>query len=140
MEVEKYRQEEAEEKLDIERQKMELEKIRQLQEDKKLVEVAELRKQADEQRKLEEKKLAKATQQRALEEKKIKHEEDIQKFRNLAPESTQTFLGFSAEVQVMLENWLKAAKVNGFDGLKELIVKDHIKGLQTFSLCIAKMS
>lgn len=50
------------------------------------------------------------------------------RFRNLQSKSTQTFLDFSTEVQLVLENWLKTAKVgNEFQKLKELVIKDRIQ-------------
>lgn len=49
------------------------------------------------------------------------------KFRNLQSKTLQTFLDFSAEVQQVLENWLKAAKVGSdFKKLKDLFIKDYI--------------
>lgn len=57
---------------------MDWEKSRQLQEDKKIAQVEEIRKQLEEQRKLEKNKLAEAVEQRALEDKEMQHENEMQ--------------------------------------------------------------
>lgn len=52
--------------------------------------------------------------------------EQRDKFSNLQPKASQTFLDFSAEILV-LENWLKVAKVGrDFQKLRELVIKDRI--------------
>lgn len=58
---------------------MDWEKSRQLQEDKKkIAQVEEIRKQLEEQRKLEKNKLAEAVEQRALEDKEMQHDNEMQ--------------------------------------------------------------
>lgn len=46
------------------------------------------------------------------------------KLRNLQPKTSQTFHNFSAEVQLVLENWLKEAKDGrDFKNLKDVWLK-----------------
>lgn len=48
-----------------------------------------------------------------------------EKFKKI-PKANQTFLDFVSEVKLTLENWTKAANVQAFEDLKDLIVKDKI--------------